>query len=307
MGVLDQADWGTFKRAETWKALGIAVILFGTIAYASLSLFGSLDALFQSDAEPEPIPEIVFESLNRTGIEDSLANETGWFTMSDLRGDVIIFDFMAHDCSNCHAVQAHLEAEMQGWKDLADSNGVGFHVIAYGAWYNEDLAYLNTSGGSYTVPAYPTGLGSANAAQLTNGTADPVRLFTPSGTGTIPVVMVIDEDGYIVHRQNTGAPTDGWSGFDAAVEQVIVEGGASMVDERIAWTEPETSLTAVFVLGALLSILVYFSPCAFPVCRDSSPTTSRSVHVKTSSSPRRNSSRACQTRPSSVCWLVLAC
>ena len=38
-----------------------------------------------------------------------------------------------------------------------------------------------------------------------------------------------------------------------------------MVDERIAWTEPETSLTAVFVLGALLSILVYFSPCAFPV------------------------------------------
>ena len=100
---------------------------------------------------------------------------------------------------------------------------------------------------------------------MTNGTADPVRLFTPSGTGTIPVVMVIDEDGYIVHRQNTGAPTDGWSGFDAAVEQVIVEGGASMVDERIAWTEPETSLTAVFVLGALLSILVYFSPCAFPV------------------------------------------
>ena len=64
MGVLDQADWATFKRAETWKALGIAVILFGTIAYASLSLFGSLDALFQSDAEPEPVPEVIFESLN---------------------------------------------------------------------------------------------------------------------------------------------------------------------------------------------------------------------------------------------------
>ena len=221
MGFLDTADWGTFKRSETWKALGIAVVLFGTIAYASLSLFGSLDALFQSDAEPEPIPEMVFESLNRTGIEDSLANETGWFTMSDLRGDVIILDFMAHDCSNCHAVQAHLEAKMQGWKDLAASNGVGFHVLAYGAWYTEDLAYLNTSGGAYTVPTYPTGLGSANAAKLANGTADPVRLFTPSGTGTIPVVMIVDEDGYIVHRQNTGAPTDGWSGFDAAVEHAL--------------------------------------------------------------------------------------
>ena len=36
MGVLDQADWATFKRGETWKALGIAVVLFGTIAFLSL-------------------------------------------------------------------------------------------------------------------------------------------------------------------------------------------------------------------------------------------------------------------------------
>ena len=98
MGVLDQADWATFKRSETWKALGIAVVLFGTIAYASLSLFGSLDALFQSDAEPEPIPDVVFQSVNRTGIEDSIANETGWIHLGDLRGDVIILDLMAHDC-----------------------------------------------------------------------------------------------------------------------------------------------------------------------------------------------------------------
>ena len=265
MGVLDQADWATFKRSETWKALGIAVLLFGTIAYASLSLFGSLDALFQSDAEPEPIPEVIFQSVNRTGIEDAIANETGWFHLSDLRGDVIILDFMAHDCSNCHKVQEHLEQEMDDWKILAEDNGVGFHILAYGAWYNEDLAYLNTSGFPYTVPTYPTGIGSPEAAVLPNGTADPVRLFTASGTGSIPVVVIIDESGYIVHRQNTGTPTDGWAGFDAAVEQVIVEGGDSMVDQRIAWTEPETSLTAVFVLGALLSILVYFSPCAFPV------------------------------------------
>ena len=34
---------------------------------------------------------------------------------------------------------------------------------------------------------------------------------------------------------------------------------------RIAWEEPSTSYVAVFVLGMVLSILVYFSPCAFPV------------------------------------------
>ena len=36
-------------------------------------------------------------------------------------------------------------------------------------------------------------------------------------------------------------------------------------DSRIGWEEPETSIMAVFILGMVLSILVYFSPCAFPV------------------------------------------
>ena len=37
------------------------------------------------------------------------------------------------------------------------------------------------------------------------------------------------------------------------------------IDDRIAWEEPSTSFVAVFALGLILSILVYFSPCAFPV------------------------------------------
>jgi cytochrome c-type biogenesis protein len=36
-------------------------------------------------------------------------------------------------------------------------------------------------------------------------------------------------------------------------------------DSRIGWEEPSTSIAAVFALGMVLSILVYFSPCAFPV------------------------------------------
>jgi cytochrome c-type biogenesis protein len=265
MGLLDTADWGTFKRAETWKAFGIAVVLFATIGYASLTLFGSMDGLLQAEGEAEPMPDVVFHSLNRTGIESGIVNETGWFSLADFRGDVIILDFMAHDCSNCHAVQAHLEQEMEGWHAMAEANGQTLRIIAYGAWYYEDLDYLNTSGGSYTVPLYPTGIGSETAAILDNGTADPVRLFTPSGTGAIPVVVVIDEAGYIVHRQNTGAPTDGWAGFDGAVEALLDGSGVASEADRIAWAPPKTSLTAVFALGALLSILVYFSPCAFPV------------------------------------------
>ena len=127
--MLDQADWGVFKRSETWKAFGVAVVLFGVIAYAGLSLFDSMDEIFESDAEPAPIPEIIIQSLNRTGIEENYTNSDGEIRLSEMRGDVIILDLMAHDCSNCHAVQAHLENNMDDWKATADANGVGFHIL----------------------------------------------------------------------------------------------------------------------------------------------------------------------------------
>ena len=163
MGLVDTMDLGVFKRLETWKAFAIAAIMFVCISYAALSMFDSMDDIFQSDAEPEPIPNIVFESLNRTGIESELVNETGWFNLDDLRGSVIIFDMMAHDCSNCHAVQYHLEERMPEWEDIAAESGKSFHIIAYGSWYGEDLAYLNESDANYDVPLYPTGMGSADS------------------------------------------------------------------------------------------------------------------------------------------------
>ncbi|HJL96652.1 MAG TPA: hypothetical protein QF401_00735, partial [Candidatus Poseidoniaceae archaeon] len=61
------------------------------------------------DPSITPIPNIIFESLNRTEIEQPLANSTGWISLDDHRGDIIILDLMAHDCSNCHAVQEHIE------------------------------------------------------------------------------------------------------------------------------------------------------------------------------------------------------
>ena len=263
---VQSTDFGVFKRSETWKAFAIAGIMFVCISYAALSMFDSMDEIFQSDAEPEPIPNIVFESLNRTGIESELVNQTGWFNLDDLRGSIIIFDMMAHDCSNCHAVQYHLEDKMIEWQTLADESNKSFHIIAYGSWYGEDLAYLNESDANYDVPLYPTGMGYAESVILEDGgTTDPVRLFTTAGTGQIPVVMVIDEEGYIIERQATGSPTDKWRSFDSVVELALTTPVTATEDMRIAWEEPSTSFVAVFVLGMILSILVYFSPCAFPV------------------------------------------
>jgi cytochrome c-type biogenesis protein len=265
MGMLEQVDFGVFKQKETWQAFGIAVVLFVSISFAALSMFDSMDELFQSDAEPAPIPNIVFKSLNRD-IEQNVTNETGWIQLDDHRGSVIIFDMMAHDCSNCHSVQAHLEENMDAWQELANSSGRELKIFAYGAWYGETLDYLGESSGEYTVPLYPTGLGSANAAILEDSsTTDPVRLFTTAGTGQIPVVLIIDEEGYIIAQQPTGTPKDKWAHFDGMLEKTLTQGVEATASERIAWEEPSTSYGAVFALGMILSILVYFSPCAFPV------------------------------------------
>ncbi len=266
MGLLEQADFSVFKEKATWQAFVIAVVMFGTISFAALSMFDSMDELFQSDAEPAPIPNLVFESLNRSSVEADFVNETGWFNLNDHRGSVIILDLMARDCSNCHLVQEHIEENMDDWKSTAEESGISLKIFAYGAWYQESVEYMNKSGGEYTVPLYPTGFGSVDAAVLDDGsTTDPVRLFTTGGTGQIPVVLIIDEQGYIIAQQATGTPADKWSKFDVTLQTALTSNASETFGSRIGWEEPSTSYTAVFALGLILSILVYFSPCAFPV------------------------------------------
>ena len=266
MGLLEQADFGVFKQKDTWQAFVIAVVMFGTISFAALSMFDSMDELFQSDAEPAPIPDLVFESLNRTDVEAGMVNETGWFHLNEHRGSIIILDLMARDCSNCHLVQEHIEQNMVDWHKKANDSGKSLKIFAYGAWYGESVDYLSEDGGEYTVPLYPTGFGSVDAAVLEDGsTTDPVRLFTTGGTGQIPVVLIIDEEGFIIAQQATGTPADKWQKFDGTLDTALTSNVSETFDSRIGWEEPSTSFTAIFVLGLILSILVYFSPCAFPV------------------------------------------
>ena len=163
-----------------------------------------MDEIFESDAEPAPIPEIVIQSLNR--FEENYTNSDGEIRLSEMRGDVIILDFMAHDCSNCHAVQAHLEANMDDWKETADANGVGFHIFGYGAWYLRIPRYNKRRVSFRCIQP-----DSAQQRAIQDGsTTDPKQLFTTAGSGQIPVVMVIDVEGYIVERQATGTPIGGW-------------------------------------------------------------------------------------------------
>ncbi len=262
-------DVGVFTERETWKAFAISVVMFSCIAWAGLSVFGLSTALMNEAGDPEQTPEIQFETLNRTGIESNVTNETGWFSLNAHLGKVVIFDMMARDCSNCHYVQEHLEDQMEQWHALANTSGRDLIIVGYGSYYYETISYLNSSGEAYHVPAYPTGIGHDQAAivNITSGErADPVRLFTPQGTGQIPVVMVIDHEGWIVAKESTGTPTDGWKSFDSAVEVAITGPQESIEELRVyGLAEEDTSMLGIVFLGLMLSILVYFSPCAFPV------------------------------------------
>jgi cytochrome c-type biogenesis protein len=78
----------------------------------------------------------------------------------------------------------------------------------------------------------------------------------------IPLALVIDHEGFVVAKENTGTPLDGWAEFDDAIEAAN-EGDAEGL--RIGIAKADRSVMGVFIIGLFLGVLVYFSPCAFPV------------------------------------------
>lgn len=263
MGV--NLDLSVLGERTTWSAAILSAVLFSGISLVGLSAFDLAGDQIGSGGDVRPIPRLVYESLERDGIETEVMNEDGLIDTSRLEGKIMIIDMMAHDCSSCHAVQYHLEEKMQYWDSLVGERELV--ILGYGSWYDESIEYLNQSDGEYTVPQYPTGLGSPQSAILENGTlGDPVRYLTPGGTGSIPVVILVDHEGYILAREITGIPLDGWSSFDSSVEIALTGTDEDIVAMRgIGVSEVNTSLPSLFFLGAMLSILVFFSPCAFPV------------------------------------------
>ena len=78
----------------------------------------------------------------------------------------------------------------------------------------------------------------------------------------IPVVLVIDHESYIVAKESSGTPTGGWGDFD---DVVIAAANGNAEDLRFSLAEVNRSPGAIFAMGLLLGVLVYFSPCAFPI------------------------------------------
>ena len=256
-------DVNVFAEKKTWKAFCVSILLFAVIAYGGLSAFGVTSAMFGVGGEVREVPDFEMETVNRTGIEDNFTNETGWFKLSENRGNVIVLDFMAHGCGSCHYAQAHMESEISGWQNLTGPYPV--MIVSIGSWYDiETMEWLNESEPeeNYFVPQWILGMGAHDSIILNETTGERGDLIELYFAHQIPLLLVIDHEGYIVGKQNSGTPIEGWDEFDAAV--VSANAGESD-DLRIGLKEVDRSFTGILALGLLLGILVYFSPCAFPV------------------------------------------
>jgi len=283
------------------------------------------------------------ETVNRSVEESGYVDENGWFQLSEHRGKIIVIDFMAVDCANCHLVQAHLETQVDEWRDYDGDYEI--IVISVGMWYEyEDLDMLNDTFGDPDSDAHMpwivatgqddsvlksavihTGVNSSQV-DLGDGTycveawvndsqrevscldigegltdndeldfdVEGIDLIIEEGSAlnftlettlagniswevvefsrgdmveefqaqAIPIVLVIDHEGYIVAKENSGTPTGGWGEFD---DTVLAAANGETEDLRFSLAKVDRSAGAIFSMGLLLGVLVYFSPCAFPV------------------------------------------
>ena len=255
-------DFDVLREKETWQAFVVGVVLFCIIGYSSLTLFGLSASAYGVSDEVVPVPDFEVSTMNRAGIDDVIADENGMVRLSDLQGNVVVIDFMAVDCANCHYVQTHIEQEIANWEALEGPHDV--IVLSIGTWYGyESFDRINeTFGdtGSDKHMSWPVANGGTDVVILENGDrGDLVEYYSAQA---IPIVIVVDHEGYVVAKESTGTPLDGWAAFDSAIASA---NAGEAEDLRFGIKKADRSLTGVFVIGLFLGILVYFSPCAFPV------------------------------------------
>tara|TARA_B100000029_G_scaffold1417_1_gene1698 strand:+ start:858 stop:2303 length:1446 start_codon:yes stop_codon:yes gene_type:complete len=255
-------DFGVLREKETWQAFGIGVVLFCIIGYSSLTLFGLSASAYGVSDEVVPVPDFEVETMNRTGIDDVVADENGMVRLSDLRGNVVVIDFMAIDCANCHYVQTHIEQNLDDWESLEGPHNVIVLSVATWHWY-ESFDRINRTFGDLDSDKHMSWTVANSGSEvviLEDGSRGDLAEYYSAFD--LPIVIVVDHEGYVVAKESTGTPLDGWSSFDSAIARA---NSGDAEDLRFGLEKADRSLTGVFVIGLFLGILVYFSPCAFPV------------------------------------------
>ena len=215
-------DFGVLKESDTWKAFGIGVVLFCIIGYSSLSLFGLTSSIYGTTDEITEAPDWIAPSMNRDGIDELYTAEDGTIQLSSLRGNVIILDFMSIDCANCHYVQGYIDQNLAEWENL--EGPYPKIVVSIATWYQVDsFDQINSTFGdpeSDRHMPWPIVNGGNDVILLDDGgRGDIVEYYSAQA---IPLALVIDHQGFVVAKENTGTPLDGWKAFDDAIELSLI-------------------------------------------------------------------------------------
>ena len=258
--MFDSLDFGNLKREETWKALPISIFLFLLISYFSLSIFGMSSSNFGVSQQINPVSDFSVETMKREGIDKF--DQEGKFKLSDYLGSIVILDFMSVGCVNCHYVQDHIEEKIEDWKALEGPYRI--EVISIASWYDyESFEFVNETFGdinSNKFMNWTVANGAKDSVILENGLrGDLVEYYSAQ---SLPLVIVIDQEGFAISKENSGLPLDGWEEFDRSIELAVLGDAESL---RFGIKKADDSIHGVLILGLLLGILVFFSPCAFPV------------------------------------------
>ena len=107
---------------------------------------------------------------------------------------------------------------------------------------------------------WPVVNGGSDTIVLENGErGDIVEYYSAQ---LLPLALVLDHEGFVIAKESTGTPLDGWSSFDNAIEKANMGDAEEL---RFGIKKSDRSIYGVFIIGLFLGLLVYFSPCAFPV------------------------------------------
>ncbi len=258
---LGALDWGVFRRKEAWQAFAISVVLFAVIAFTALHLFG-ISGNLGARGDLEPALDFEVQTLNRTGIEEGVVGPNGTFRLSEHRGEVVVIDFTSIECLNCKFIAAHIKENRAEWAALEGPHRVT--IISIEAWYAQygftDVEEVFGNPDDYRYKPWTVGYGSDSSVYLTNNTTADIG-FHYKATAP-PVVYVIDHEGWIVHRHIGYEFGEDFADLDNAI---IAANKGEAQNLRFGIGSADDSTFGLFVLGLLLGVLVYFSPCAFPV------------------------------------------
>ena len=241
-------DWATFGRRQTWIAFAISILLFGGISVAALQLFDVATSLqtTDDDTELQRLPDFHVKTLNRTGIDGS-----DELNLSDLRGSVVVLELTAVKCAGCKFVAAHIKQQQASYEGLRNTYDV--RIVSVSVWLDESFESINeTFGDPASNEHLPWPVGVAADDSIPGGEE---RFADAYQTAAIPVYMVVDHEGYMVFRGVGGQAGKDFSDLDDAVEEASRGQG-----DRISLRD-----LPIFAVGLLVGVLVFFSPCAFPV------------------------------------------